>query len=735
MTTAINADGILKEDGTTPSDSFDRGAGRVYASRAAQAGFVLDETTANFEAADPSTGGDPKTLNLASFTNDECLVNCSWTRTISSTMDTSVNWTASVTGTENMTITVEPAAFDLAAGATQVITVSVNATDLPFDKWAFGQVTLTPDTADTVAGVFPVVVKPTTGVLPDEVKINTRRNAGSTLMEDLKALEITDLQFTGYGMTKADVYTTNLEEDPTNDIFAGEMYDDLSQVYYITFTVPAGAKRLVAEIMETTSPDLDMSVGFDGNGDGKPELSEELCVSATSGPMESCDLMAGDLSGAGTYWALVLNWKASSVGAADLVKLGLGIVPGSDAGNMSVDDPGAVAKATPFDLRLYWDEATMAGDERWYGVFGLGTDAGNPDNIGMVPVTLNRYADPVKKTASWMKDGDTVTLTYKLSVQPNVTGQDITYALTDTIPAGLTYVPGSLTGGAVISGNQITWSGTMTGGYRYVMSTNKTDPFCDTGFGGYVDLEGFGIKASSTITGDSLVLTAFANQNPYNFYGNEYTGLWFTDDGTVGFDAANNAASLPAPTNQDLPDPTRPNTLLAPLWQDMEIVYDAANNYGVTLANAGANTAILEFDDIQVKGDPTQTYDFEVVAFSGLGVGPEYVFAYDNISGTVGSATVGIENEDGTQAEVYAYNDATPTTLHDGLVVCFDYKPPTDPHEITYQVTVDDVDAIMEGTPYVNTVDHIVDRIGAQVEEVSHTFAIHTLFMPVVFKQ
>ena len=71
MTAERNA--TLKEDGMTPTDHFDVGAGRIDLEHARDAGLVLDESPANFLAADPDLGGDPGTLNLASMQNSNCV--------------------------------------------------------------------------------------------------------------------------------------------------------------------------------------------------------------------------------------------------------------------------------------------------------------------------------------------------------------------------------------------------------------------------------------------------------------------------------------------------------------------------------------------------------------------------------------------------------------------------------------------------------------------------------------
>ena len=172
--------------------------------------------------------------------------------------------------------------------------------------------------------------------------------------------------------------------------------------------------------------------------------------------------------------------------------------------------------------------------------FTLGSDAANPGNIGTVAVDLKRYDDDVTKTSDVTKANVGDIVTYTITVEPNVTGEDLTYSITDPIPAGMTYVPGSVTGGAVYAGGEITWDGVMSGSPYYAVTTDATDPLCDTGFGGYVNLEGFGINPQSTIAGDTKAWTAFPAQTPYNFFGQSYTGLGFTDDGFLVFDTGNN---------------------------------------------------------------------------------------------------------------------------------------------------------------------------------------------------
>ena len=710
---------VLDSDGATPADPFDMGSGRIDLSQAANAGLVLDESIANYWAADPDDGGDPKTLNLASMGDSQCLVNCSWTRTVSSTLSATATWTATVDSAAGMTLTVTPSSFALAPGATQVITVEADVAGLPSDVWAFGEVTLTPDDAEVPAAHFPVAVMPTAGVLPASVDITTRRDAGSELLEDLESIEVTNLTIDSYGLVQADLHKFSLYEDPTNTIPEG-FFDDLTQVFWMTMTVPAGAHRLVAEILDTTSPDLDMGVGFDADGNGLPDEDELDCQSASGGPWEYCDITD---PAAGTWWVIILNWEESAV-APDPVILATGVVPDVDDGNMWFDSPaGPIAEGEPYDIRLFWDDEDIEAGDVWYGAFALGTAPTSHGDIRTIPVNIYRYYDDVTKIANTDSAFYGDTITYDVTVLPNVTGEDLTYTITDTIPAGLTYVPDSATPPATVDGDELSWTFVMPGTSFYAMSTSDDDPFCATPYtwldsnptDGYTDWEDYGFMASSGIEGDTLWYSAFSSYDPFNFFGVNHTGgVNFTDDG-FGFFDPSTPGSAPW-FNADIPDPADPNALMAALWSDWEIVYDLDTNRGVSLVGDGSY-AYVEWDDIQLYDRPDQTIDLEMVVLNqpSDAVGDyEVIYAFDNISTTLPwGGTIGIENDAGSDGYKYAFDDAALDTLYDGMAICFNWVRPNTAMEISYQATVD---ATVPESPLTNDLDHVTDDPGSIVD-------------------
>jgi subtilisin family serine protease len=102
------------ENGTTPWTPDDVGSGRVDLTKAALAGFVLDETEARYRAADPATGGDPRTLNLASLRDVggcDAPAPCNWTRTLRDALPVPSSWTVSVDAPAGLDIVVDPPSF------------------------------------------------------------------------------------------------------------------------------------------------------------------------------------------------------------------------------------------------------------------------------------------------------------------------------------------------------------------------------------------------------------------------------------------------------------------------------------------------------------------------------------------------------------------------------------------------------------------------------------------------
>ena len=880
MLTAVNP-GILKEDGTTAGDVFDFGAGLIQVDLAADAGLVMNETKANFDAANPAEGGDVTTLNIASLYSSRCVGECSWTRTFTSVSALPATYTVSAPAW----ITVVPTNFTIDPGATQDVAFTADVSAFTSDEWQYADIEFNTDsvhagpitvllgedfddatfpptdwlsfnpdgsatqwvrssaassayhsfgtaavteegwlitppviadsttlvkfwekspyptyyadhsiyvcdtTADcttdttnytlleevgqlpntswrqtlvslsTYAGKtvrlafvyagndadgwyvddvsvenipdgvpipdmhIPAAVLPTSSNLPDLVEYTTHRDAGSNNINELIAVEITDLTIDTYGFVKGQPIEISLPEDSTN----GNAYDDLNQVYYTLIPMDDGAARVVAEITATTALDVDLFWGFDINGDGLPAADELYGSSATATAYE----YLSDVNFPVAFydvWVLVQNWEGSTA-ATDEITLSLGVVPytPSDPATMTVSGPETNPAGTEFSLLVAWHDIDTEAGDRLYGLFDAYADAAQTMSMGMTEVDVVRGADDVVKTAdvNTAEPGDTITYSIEIT---NFSMDPVEYSINDVLPEGVTYVADSVTGGASYDAvtNAITWTGPVDGSYRdYVAATSAEDPNCTLQIFGadadptdaYMDWKttSSGFSTNASVFGDSFLYTGFSTYPQFNYYGVNYTGLKFTADGYVGFDIVTNSN-----VNQEVPNATNPNNLLAMFWDDFTVVYDAATNKGVTLVGSSASgIATVEYDDLQLNADPTKTLDMEVGVFGTPDDTPgmyEVVFAYDNITPglfAAASGTIGVENAAGTAGTLYSYND-TALTIADGSAICFDWALlPAPPKVITFEVTVD---ADASENLLINTVLHDNDLLSS-VEE------------------
>lgn len=690
MTSVTN---LLKEDGVTPATNFDMGAGRLALNGAGRAGLVMDETTTNFTNADPTSGGDPRTLNIASMYTSECLGQCTWNRTVESVASGVVTWTIEVTATTGVTLTVTPSSFSIAPGATQALTITANVVGLPAGEWVSGLVQLIPDNANVPSAHLPVVAQTTSAILPGAVVIATRSNNGSQVESGFKAIEITDLTIETFGLAKATQTTANRAQDPTED----NPFDNLNGSLFITTTVPANTGRLVAEIAETTSLDIDLYIGIDVNGDGLPQEAELYCMSATPAVLEYCDVPYPD---AGTYWVLAQNFKESSA-SPDAITLATAVVPTTDAANLAINGPSSIPVATSFALTFTWNIPTMMAGDRWYGAFTVGTDAGNPANLtDYIPVDLIRYPNDVTKTVNSQTAVVNDILTYTITIQPDVTPVDLNYVLTDTIPAGLSYVTNSAvasSGVVNVTGNTLTWNGTVS---------SKVPALVEEDLGGYLEISGFS-SALNLCDYDSTGQCddrAFSFNVDFYYLGDHYTNLYAVSNGYI-----NPGKTLTAYTaNPNMPDPTPPNNLIAPWWTDLDMDGTASNDpgggkwYYAELTDGTNDYFVLEWQNAELYDGPTSTYSFQLWIKYGT---DEIWFTYDHLTGDTSTATVGFENGDGTVGQSYYYNGtgSLPSNAID-LAISKVFAPPI---TITYQVK-----AISAGVQ-TNYVEWITDNPGA----------------------
>ncbi len=138
----------------------------------------------------------------------------------------------------------------------------------------------------------------------------------------------------------------------------------------------------------------------------------------------------------------------------------------------------------------------------------------------------------------------------------------------------------------------------------------------------------------------------------FSFYGLQYSVVRISSNGYLTF--GNNSGTTY--TNASIPDPNAPNNLIAPFWDDLN------PSVGGNIYYFSNDTMlIVEYKDVPHFGG-TAPYTFEVILLSDGSI----IYQYLSMQGRLNSATVGIENGDGSDGLLIAYNQ---DYVHDGLAI------------------------------------------------------------------
>jgi uncharacterized repeat protein (TIGR01451 family) len=255
-------------------------------------------------------------------------------------------------------------------------------------------------------------------------------------------------------------------------------------------------------------------------------------------------------------------------------------------------------------------------------------------------VTLTKSCDP----ASFAKgSATTCTLT-----AVNNTFDVANVNLTDALPKQLQLVAGSVTGGAVADGNGIKFTGTLAG-------LQPPDVAIGTGTSpaGYLPLSLFGIAPIAGMGDETIVnFTVPA----FTYAGESYTRLGVVSDGYVV--VSGGTGPDVQFINQHLPDPTRPNNVLAPFWTDLNPAFGGAIRIGV-LTDGADRWIVVDFAAVR-EYSANRTNSFEVWIGLNTDANPaeDITFTYGTLQGNGdgGFMTVGAENKFGNRGANYYYN-------------------------------------------------------------------------------
>lgn len=739
MTTAKTS--VVKPDGVTAADPFNMGAGRVDLTKVFSAGLVLDETIPNFANANPSAGGNPATLNLASAANESCPVECTWTRTVKNTLNVAATWNVSGS-TSPVTVTATPASFTIPAGGTQVITIKADVRGQPIDGvWKFGEFRLTEAASRAPAVHFPIAVKASAGGVPESVSATTRRDSGMVTAGGFSALNVTNLTIREFGLTKGVRATEVITGDTTN----GNPYDSLTNgVFYRALQVPAGASKFVAKITDTTSEDIDLFVVRDANNDGIPQASEQVAESATASAYETVTI---NNPAAGNYIVVVQNWQASPA-APDSTSVDIYYVPGSNLGNWDVVGPNTVSGSEPFSVDIHWDEPSLEAGDVWFGEFDLGTSPASPGSIGRTTFTLEVLEPEVSVDVSdTMVDvGEYVTYTVAIS---NYSTMNDTFYVTSTLPVGLEVDVSSLPAGASYNAasRTVTWSGLVN-----AAETGYT--FSDSRDGG-VAFDNFDVSADANAIAICAAVSTSCDETAPNFtlgsflvraYDVNYGAVRPWSNGLIQFDP-----TLPSGnTNyiaQDMPNSATPNGVYAGLWTDLDLDGTSATDTGggeyYILIVDGVNPndptvpyVAVEYEDAQQFGDATSNLNFTNYARAD-GIESEFCTVYGSLTGDLTTfadgVAVGIENLTGTVGNTYYYSEDSSTAANlptAGATICTSLgagEPGL--RTFSYSARATQAGVLTNNLEYSSAAD---SNTGTEAVAIEAVQAVFKIFMPLV---
>jgi hypothetical protein len=179
--------------------------------------------------------------------------------------------------------------------------------------------------------------------------------------------------------------------------------------------------------------------------------------------------------------------------------------------------------------------------------------------------------------------------------------------------------------------------------------------------GGYQPLSGF---STTPFTASDDSVTNFTVP-PYTFAGETYTQIGMSSNGYAIIGGTTDAGDNTT-VNQNFPDPTLPNNVLAPFWTDLN-PETGGTLYTDVLTDGSDSWIVLDWEAVTEFSTLNQN-SFEIwIGINGdAHPGEDVSYAYGTIqgSGNGGFLTVGAENKSGTHGQNYYVNGTgtLPTT-------------------------------------------------------------------------
>jgi len=160
-------------------------------------------------------------------------------------------------------------------------------------------------------------------------------------------------------------------------------------------------------------------------------------------------------------------------------------------------------------------------------------------------------------------------------------------------------------------------------------------------------------------TGDDSSNGPYALGFDFDFYGQTFNSVLVCSNGFISF-----TSSATSYSNGMFPDVGSPANCLAPFWDDLN-----PTDGGTCYVLAEAGRFIIQYDAFVPYGGVGGPYTFQVI----LNADGSIVYQYATMGDPLDSCTIGIQNADGTDGLMVAYNALY---IHDGLAIEIASTPP-----------------------------------------------------------
>jgi hypothetical protein len=325
---------LTKEDGSTPADPFDFGAGHVVPNGAADPGLVYDAGINDYRnflkgqglcnfcfGTTLATAIKASDLNLASLAVGKLAGKATLTRTVTNVSSATGKYKLAVSAPAGIAVDVNPTSLTLAPGASQTFTVTLTATaSAQMNAYAFGSLTWSDRDGHSVRS--PIVVKPVPIAAPGEVTgSGVTGSAAVPVTFGYSGTLTTQPQ----GLVAAVTAARTVGDDPTNDFNTAD---------------PAGNQGITVHSFDVAPGTAVARFQTFGTGNGSDDL--DMYVYSVSG---STRTLVGTSGGgtaaevvtvqkpAGKYEVYIHGWEVSAPAAYTLYSW---VVPAAPpAGNLT----------------------------------------------------------------------------------------------------------------------------------------------------------------------------------------------------------------------------------------------------------------------------------------------------------------------------------------------------------------------------------------------------------------